>query len=101
MIKVTVYKKDELINKVTIKGHSNFAPKGEDIVCAGVSAIGVGIVNALNEITKVQPEYKAQEGDFEVKFLETKESQLIARVMLAQLLTIEESYKNYIKIEYI
>ena len=30
-----------------IKGHANYAKRGEDIVCAGVSAVSVGTVNEI------------------------------------------------------
>ena len=33
-----------------IEGHANYAPHGYDIICAGVSALVDGLVNACNEI---------------------------------------------------
>ena len=38
---------NDVISELEVKGHSNFAPKGSDIVCAGVSAIVVGGINAI------------------------------------------------------
>lgn len=31
----------------SIRGHAGFAPHGSDIVCAGVSALAIGIVNGI------------------------------------------------------
>ena len=47
MIKVTINYSNDSIDELVVKGHSNFAPKGSDIVCAGVSAIVVGGINAI------------------------------------------------------
>nr|DAE22243.1 MAG TPA: YsxB-like protein [Podoviridae sp. ctKS020] len=45
MITVTISRNaEELI--VEVSGHSNYAPQGEDIVCAGVSALTLMCVNA-------------------------------------------------------
>ena len=57
MIKIKVLKKDEIIKSVTTKGHANFAEYGKDIVCAGVSAIMVGGLNSIIEMTGVTPKY--------------------------------------------
>ena len=47
MIKVIIEKNDSIINSLEVSGHSNYDEKGKDIVCAGVSAIVVGGINAL------------------------------------------------------
>lgn len=45
MITVTIRRSaEELI--VEVSGHSNYAPQGEDIVCAGVSALTLMCANA-------------------------------------------------------
>ena len=45
MITVTISRNaEELI--VEVSGHSNYAPQGEDIVCAGVSALTLMCANA-------------------------------------------------------
>lgn len=38
------------ICKITVQGHANYAPIGEDIVCAGVSALEYALVASL-EVT--------------------------------------------------
>ena len=42
-----IEKDDSIINVLEVSGHSNYDTKGKDIVCAGVSAIVVGGLNAL------------------------------------------------------
>ena len=50
MIKVKIgHASNNQVNFIEVKGHANSAPHGEDIVCAGVSAIlGGGFNNLIN-----------------------------------------------------
>ena len=50
MIKVKIgHASNNQVNFLEVKGHANSAPHGEDIVCAGVSAIlGGGFNNLIN-----------------------------------------------------
>ena len=47
MIKIVLTYKDNKIDALEIKGHANSAEYGKDLVCAAVSAISVGGLNAL------------------------------------------------------
>lgn len=90
-----------------VKGHALFAEEGKDIVCAGVSAITVGTVNALEELLQAPLAYHMEKGQLEVSLLkpETLDSvmmeqvQLIFKTMLVMLNTIEHSYGSYIAIQ--
>lgn len=42
---------------LTITGHANYAPKGKDIVCAGVSAIYQSALLGLMAIAKQYPDH--------------------------------------------
>ncbi len=44
-----------------IKGHADYADKGQDIVCAAVSALGQTAILALTQLTDLEVEYKIQE----------------------------------------
>jgi uncharacterized protein len=100
MITISFEFKANLFTAVTIEGHSNYDKKGSDIVCAGVSAIGVGSLNAISEITNTKPHYKMEDGYLHIEFDETDKVQLIAEVMSIQLRSIEENYGKYVKITY-
>lgn len=101
MIDISIKKQDKIIQEISIKGHSMFADKGKDIVCAGVSAIAIGTISAISEIIGVLLPHKADEGDYWVKFTDDDKTQIIAETMLYQLMTIENSYKKYVKIHFI
>ena len=50
MIKVDIAYKGKGIESILIKGHANCGDYGKDLVCAGVSAVSVGALNALEEV---------------------------------------------------
>ena len=62
MISVNVTFIDQKIQQIEISGHANFDRHGKDIVCAGVSAIVYGSINAIDQVKKNQIEFKIKEG---------------------------------------
>ena len=101
MIKVLVYKMHKETKRIVIKGHADSAPKGQDLVCAGVSSIAIGIMNALDELVKDECIFQIEEGfiQIEVKNNHCEKTQLILEILLIQLQTMSQSYKNYIQIQ--
>ncbi len=99
MIKVTIEKNNTKIVSLEVSGHSNYDEKGRDIVCAGVSAIVVGGINALVNENKKAIEYECKEGYAKVivKNIDSNIN-MILDVITTQLYTIEESYPKFIKI---
>lgn len=62
MVKANFYYQKDKIVKVEVSGHANFDQVGKDIVCAGVSAIIFGTLNALDNLVS-QKEIKIIEPD--------------------------------------
>ena len=109
MIRVHI-KRDsrQRIEELTISGHADFAEHGKDLVCAGVSAVAFGALNAVEVLTGVNlsveqgddggflhvlvPKNASQE-DFE-------KAQLLLEGMVVALQTIESSYGEYINIHF-
>lgn len=52
MIKVSITKKDNKIEKIIMTGHANYADYGKDIVCASASSIVITSVNAIMKINE-------------------------------------------------
>ena len=96
-VNVTFIGKD--VKSLTVSGHANYDEYGKDIVCAGVSAIVTGGINAIeSEIKNV--EIINEENKLGIKVINSNEKiQIILNTMLIQLETIENSYKKYIKIK--
>ena len=52
MIQVSIGMCEEHIISLQCKGHAGYAEAGKDLVCAGVSSILFGALNALDEMEK-------------------------------------------------
>ncbi|KJD37719.1 ribosomal protein [Paenibacillus polymyxa] len=96
---------DGSIQGFSVKGHANFAKSGEDIVCAGVSAVTVGTVNSIVALTDVEMETEMENG-FLSAYLSPEsyhdayaQVQLLLESMVIMLTSIAESYGKYIQIE--
>jgi len=100
MIKIKINKTNNKYVSLEVSGHSNYDEHGKDIVCAGVSAVVVGGLNALTNENKKQVSCKVRDGYVNVDVLDLNNDrlQLIMNVIIVQLKSIEESYKKYIKI---
>lgn len=99
MIKVNINYLNDSVNELIVKGHSNFAPKGSDIVCAGVSAIIVGGINAIcSLVNDFKINYEVEDGYVRLSSLNNIEVQNILKVIIVQLKSVEDSYSKNIKI---
>ena len=100
MIKIQINKTNNKYTSLIVSGHSNYDEHGKDIVCAGVSAIVTGGINALAIENKNSISYEIKDGyvNLDVLDIENNNIQLIIDVIVVQLRTIEESYKKYVKI---
>ena len=99
MIKVRINYTNNSISEIEVRGHSNFAPKGSDIVCAGVSAIVIGGINAIISLVKDQKvDYEVNDGYVKLTSLNNIEVQNILKVVIIQLKSVEDSYSKHIKI---
>lgn len=55
MINVRVERRDQMVSMLEVKGHAEAGPYGYDLVCAGVSAVVFGGINALIELGGYEP----------------------------------------------
>ncbi|CAI2194271.1 5326_t:CDS:2, partial [Funneliformis geosporum] len=83
---------------ITIKDHANFAEKGQDIVCAAISAITNGTVNFLQK--NYQKNCRISYFPAEISIYpqnDNPDCQLCLKLMLYQLENIANSYPAYLK----
>jgi hypothetical protein len=104
MIKISVSLKDQHIIRMTVKGHAQSALKGEDLVCASVSSITTGALNALDILVHDACELSLTKGkdpiiDIMVKEGQNKDVQNILKAVLIQLKTLEETQGKYLHIQ--
>jgi uncharacterized protein YsxB (DUF464 family) len=108
MIRITINRtKSGNIQSFTMSGHAEFAKHGEDIVCAGASAVSFGTVNAIEVLTGVEAVTEQGEGGFlECVFPENlsdttgEKVQLLLEAMIVSLQGIEKEYGKHIKITF-
>ena len=100
MIKIKINKTNNKYSSLNVSGHSNYDEHGKDIVCAGVSAVVIGGLNALTYEDKYKISSKVSDGYVNVDVLDLDDDrlQLIMEVIVIQLKSIEEGYRKYIKI---
>lgn len=108
MITVTINRnKKGHIYSFTVSGHANSGPYGHDLVCAGVSAVTFGAVNAILSLCEKNltiEKAEAKGGYLRVDIPFTKEEkyrenvQLLLEGMIVSLQTIERDYREHIQI---
>lgn len=108
MIKVIITRRaDHSIDSFEISGHAESGPYGHDLVCAAVSAVSVGTVNAVTGLCKTKMKIEqGKKGGFlrcivpDISDQQTNEKvQLLLEGMLVSLQTIENDYSKYIQIK--
>ncbi|MGL4523213.1 MAG: ribosomal-processing cysteine protease Prp [Bacilli bacterium] len=106
MIKITILRlEDNRIASFTVTGHADYAVHGKDIVCAGVSAVTVGAVNAIDQLcgisaskqTEIKHGYLQYSVPSVVGEIDDK-IQLLLEGMVVSLRSIQEGYEKYIHI---
>lgn len=108
MIIVSILRREgSIIHGFEIKGHANYAKAGEDIVCAGVSAVTIGTVNSIEELTGIVMISEMKDGFLNAALPDSvsspasEQAQLLLSSLVVMLKSIEQSYDKYIKIKYV
>jgi uncharacterized protein YsxB (DUF464 family) len=105
-----IIKRDLLGNSIgfSCNGHAGYAEKGADIICAGISALTMTTVLALDQLTKLQLKIKQEpaQGLLECNWdsipieteAEIKQANLIVQVMVIGLRDMADQYPEYLKV---
>ncbi|WP_042223340.1 ribosomal-processing cysteine protease Prp [Oceanobacillus manasiensis] len=104
MIQVTINRMDNRITAFKLSGHADSGPYGYDLVCAGVSAVSIGTVNAVVSLCGADLLIEqGEDGGYlyvqipdEVRNME--QVQLLFEGMLVSLQSIENEYGEFIRI---
>jgi|SRR5699024_2792713 len=107
MINVIICRKNDNIESFEISGHANSGPYGYDLVCAGVSAVSFGAVNAALRLSETELEItQGGEGGYlsvsipsEATAEQKEKIYQTFEVMFISLQTIEREYNQFIQIE--
>lgn len=99
MICVEITKKNNQVSAIKISGHSGYAERGSDIVCAAVSSIVTTSINGILSF-KETIQVTKPENPLEMKVIEYDEiTSVLIDNMLTLLKEVEKEYKKYIRME--
>jgi uncharacterized protein YsxB (DUF464 family) len=100
MIKARYIEQSGKFISLKVTGHALADIPGKDLVCAGVSAIITGGINALKNPKSFQLTIK--KGLAEIVAINEIEltDQIVLSTIKTQLVTMAESYKEYVQISY-
>ncbi len=102
MTRIEIGLQGEDIVSLTASGHALFAPSGKDLVCAAVSSILTGALNALDEEYREQTELvlNPKTNRISIQVLCSDSSlQSCLRFLHNQLKTVQERYPKHIRID--
>ena len=95
MIKVSVTKKNQQIQEVSIQGHAMYDDFGKDIVCAAVSSCVITTVNGILEIDK---DWILAKQDSKGVLIKVQNSSDVCQTLLANMISLlEELHDQYPK----
>ena len=99
MIKAIYEVQDNQYIKLEVSGHAEYDESGKDLVCASVSSIMFGFMNALDALNE---DVEIKQLTNKITILNHSSSNIIQdyfELIMMQLKTIEESYGDFIKVE--
>ena len=98
MIKVSIEKEKETINKIVMSGHAKYADYGKDIVCSAASSILITTVNAILKINEKAITVK-EDDDVVLNVINHDDvTDKLINNMIDLLEELESQYKKNIKI---
>lgn len=95
MIQVTIYEHQKEICGFDCLGHAEFAEKGQDIVCAGVSSLVLNTINSIQTFTNDSYEFKSNEDDGFISLSlkdKSRESAILLKSLALGLQGIQNNY---------
>lgn len=106
MIYVKIFRRGQFVRGFSVTGHSNFRPKGPDIVCSAVSALSQTAVGALIEVAGATPHWSMADGllecrlpsDLDGKVLE--DGQLVLATIILGIDNIAQQYPRHVSVSY-
>lgn len=87
-------------NTIKVRGHANYAPHGQDIVCAGVTALTQTLVESLETLTGNEIKYDMSPGRVDIEIKDPDEdAQLLMDSFLVGVYMIADEFPEYVRVE--
>ena len=99
MIRIKVLKKNNNIEKITFRGHANYAEYGKDIVCAAASATVLTTINGILSLDSSTIDVIQKDNNIDISIIKHNNiSDELLSNMLNSLKTIRSNYPKNIEI---
>jgi hypothetical protein len=104
MIKIRIKRNAGKVARVTVSGHAGSAPKGEDLICAAVSALAQSYLFSLQRLLKIQVGTDVTEGYLSLTLptnlpeRTADDATLLAESMLIGMDEINRSYPGFLEV---
>ena len=87
-------------DRIKIRGHANYAPHGQDIVCAGVTALTQTLVESLETLTGNEIKYDMSPGRVDIEIKDPDEdAQLLMDSFLVGAYAVADEFPEYVRVE--
>ena len=105
MVKITLYQDEDSYIGFDCIGHAGYADSGQDIVCAGISALVINTINSIQHLTAAKSSVSTDETtgkiDFQLMTPNDSEAQLLLKSLDLGLQGIKEQYgKEFLTLDY-
>ncbi|WP_374696804.1 ribosomal-processing cysteine protease Prp [Spiroplasma endosymbiont of Polydrusus formosus] len=99
MIKIIITKNEQKIKKIEITGHAKSAEYGKDLVCAAITGIVTGGLNAIDQIKPDSCESVVKERLINIIIKnDSADLQVMLQTIYYQFLTIYQQYQKFISV---
>ena len=86
-------------DKITLRGHANYAEIGKDIVCSAVSVLVQTLVQSVATLTTDRIEYKMRPGTVDIKFwCLSDQSKVLIDAFFIGIKGVADSYPACVKV---
>ena len=97
MIHIRIKVKDRHVT-IDVNGHANAAPKGEDVVCAGVSTLVLTLVEALVRVGAQDYKCDLGGGKAHIECRQTKATKPILNTIVCGMDLLAATYPQYVEV---
>ena len=106
MVRVTVFQERGTPVGFELTGHADAGAYGEDVVCAGISAIAETALLGITDVLKLDAAWTREEGDLRCELSretageELMKAAIVFNTMIAGLTSLQQGYPKSLKFSY-
>lgn len=84
---------------ITVDGHAGYAERGNDIVCAGVTALTQTLIGSLEELTSDDIKYDISPGRANINYGNlSEESKILVDSFFIGICMIADEFPDYVRV---